>query len=121
MGRATFNEPHNWRKTQALLVLQAHLQDGGSGVTLHELAVLSLVHEIYLSSRLGYWVRWHYIDRRLVQGAYRRIYLYTIAPKGSRFVLWTVPLRLRDKLVARIETAYNSRMARDRLLSRKRM
>lgn len=91
---ATFKGRHNACKSKVLIVLYK-IRGYPKGLSLSELARDTGVKYSYLESRLGKWVQWDYIDRKIKQGDNRPVYCYYISARGIHFVEKRIPKKRR--------------------------
>jgi hypothetical protein len=103
---ATFRGCHNSVKGKVLIILYHRLlvRHDTSGLNLSDLVAQSGCKYSSLSSRLGYWVKWKYIQRRIsLDKRERPVFTYSISERGVRFIDIRMPRDVRDRLVNEIK------------------
>lgn len=102
---ATFNGRHNACKSKALIVLyhRKYKLHQSTGLTLKELSRASGVSYSYLKSRLGKWVSWGYLLRKITNGTNRPVYSYSIGKRGRHFVEDRIPKDILSQYIEDIK------------------
>ena len=94
---ATFRGLHNSSKAKVLLFLQWWAKNHSGGLTGRQLNEETGVSLAYLFTRLTFWYRIRYLDRKAIDlGAGRPQFSYTLAARGSTFIQRIPPDRAQD-------------------------
>lgn len=98
---ARFNGKRNATKSKILIFLTSKR---GAYYTVRELADKTGASYFYIKSRLGYWVKWKYLERKIaITPNGKPCYMYGIATRGLNFVIARIPVETRNKHVIELK------------------
>jgi len=83
---ATFRGKHNAAKAKTLIYLFDRYQNQQRSLSAGEIHQETGVLLTTLRSKLGKWVKWGYVNRRLAHRNGQPCFSYTIGERGARFV-----------------------------------